>query len=134
MKASDKSSKAKAEDKAPEKHTPTKAENLAATLDRVEREIQSLNTQFVDIDDETKAGLTTDQLFKIERLAALGDRSKAGTDALAAPANTIPPVAPTSQPPVHRFVHGEPAATEVVKNAESEEAARISRGEEVPRK
>lgn len=140
MKASEKAHDSKA--KAAEKETTTRAaktetpepsiaSQLVSQLDQVERDIQSLNGQFANIDDGAKATLTTDQLYRIERLSALADRSKSGTDAIAAPANTTEPVAPTSQPPVHRFVHGEPATTQVVKTPESEEAAKISRGEKV---
>lgn len=145
MKASDKAhdSKAKAAEKDESKTTravkadpaPVSLGNQFVTLlDQAERAIQSLNGAYATIDDAARFELGSERLHRVERLTALADRSRSGSDAIAAPANENVPVAPTSQPPVHRFVHGEPAATEVVQNAESEEAARISRGEAVPKK
>lgn len=111
------------------KKTPASlTDQLVASLDQVERSIQSLAGQFAQVDEDTKQTLGTDRLFRIERLAALADRSKAGSDAIAAPPHEQNLVAPTSQPPIARYVHGEPATTAVVQTAESEEAKRKSEG------
>lgn len=83
---------------------PSLTNQLVTQLDRVERSIQSLQGIFAQADEAAKSGLGTERLHKIERLAALADRSKAGSDALAAPPKVINPVPATLQPPAEIYV------------------------------